>query len=42
MATAGAILGLRVQGLQVENIGTTGKTLPDFVQMWEALAGITL
>ena len=37
MATAGAILGLRVPGITVENIETTGKTLPDFVRRWEEL-----
>ena len=42
MATAGAIVGLRVAGLEVEDIGTTAKTLPDFPQMWaEMLAGQT-
>ncbi len=40
MATAGAILGLRVPGVEVEDIGTTAKTLPDFPQMWaDMLAG---
>jgi len=40
MATAGAIIGLRVPGIQVENIGTTAKTLPDFPGMWaDLLAG---
>ena len=34
MATAGAILGLRVPGVEVEDIGTTAKTLPDFPQLW--------
>jgi 3-phosphoshikimate 1-carboxyvinyltransferase len=34
MATAGAIVGLRVPGVEVEDIGTTAKTLPDFPQMW--------
>ncbi|AXK45420.1 3-phosphoshikimate 1-carboxyvinyltransferase [Brachybacterium saurashtrense] len=34
MATAGAILGLRVPDLRVVDIGTTQKTLPDFVGMW--------
>ncbi|MDG3013015.1 3-phosphoshikimate 1-carboxyvinyltransferase [Speluncibacter jeojiensis] len=34
MATAGAILGLRVPDLMVEDIGTTGKTLPGFESMW--------
>lgn len=37
MATAGAILGLRVPGLLVEDIATTGKTLPDFVGLWDAM-----
>ena len=37
MATAGAILGLRVPGVVVENIETTGKTLPNFVARWEEL-----
>jgi 3-phosphoshikimate 1-carboxyvinyltransferase len=40
MATAGAIVGLRVPGVEVEDIGTTAKTLPDFPQLWaEMLAG---
>jgi len=34
MATAGAIIGLRVPGVLVENIATTRKTLPDFPGMW--------
>src|SRR5690606_36296333 len=33
MATAGAILGLRVPGIEIEDIGTTAKTLPDFVEL---------
>ncbi|KAA0023994.1 3-phosphoshikimate 1-carboxyvinyltransferase [Antrihabitans cavernicola] len=37
MATAGAILGLCVDGIEVEDIGTTAKTLPDFTGMWESL-----
>ena len=37
MATAGAILGLRVPGILVENIGTTAKTLPEFPQLWADL-----
>ncbi|WP_448459705.1 3-phosphoshikimate 1-carboxyvinyltransferase [Mycobacterium syngnathidarum] len=40
MATAGAIIGLRVPGVAVENIATTAKTLPDFPLMWvQMLAG---
>ncbi|WP_040797929.1 3-phosphoshikimate 1-carboxyvinyltransferase [Nocardia higoensis] len=37
MATAGAILGLRVPGIEIEDIGTTAKTLPDFVDLWERM-----
>ncbi|WP_454698907.1 3-phosphoshikimate 1-carboxyvinyltransferase [Arthrobacter humicola] len=37
MATAGAILGLAVPGVEVEDIGTTSKTMPDFPQLWEAM-----
>ncbi|MFJ1457664.1 3-phosphoshikimate 1-carboxyvinyltransferase [Nocardia sp. N2S4-5] len=37
MATAGAILGLRVPGVTIEDIGTTAKTLPNFVELWEAM-----
>ncbi|MDA3650061.1 3-phosphoshikimate 1-carboxyvinyltransferase [Saccharopolyspora indica] len=39
MATAGAILGLRVPGVLVEDIATTGKTIPDFPGMWSAMLG---
>lgn len=40
MATAGAIVGLRVPDVEVENIGTTAKTLPDFPRLWaDMLAG---
>lgn len=34
MATAGAIVGLRVPGVEVQDIETTAKTLPDFPQLW--------
>ena len=34
MATAGAIVGLRVPGLVVDDIDTTAKTLPGFDRMW--------
>jgi 3-phosphoshikimate 1-carboxyvinyltransferase len=37
MATSGAIIGLVVPGIEVENIGTTSKTLPEFPQLWSAL-----
>lgn len=37
MATFGAVLGLRVPGVEVENVATTAKTLPGFVRMWDAM-----
>lgn len=37
MATAGAIIGLAVKDLKVENIETTKKTLPDFPGMWQEM-----
>lgn len=37
MATFGAILGLRIPQIEVENIETTAKTLPNFVELWEQL-----
>ena len=40
MATAGAIIGLVVPGVEVDDIGTTAKTLPDFELLWaDMLAG---
>jgi 3-phosphoshikimate 1-carboxyvinyltransferase len=41
MATAGAIVGLRVAGVEVHDIATTAKTLPQFPRMWaEMLADL--
>jgi 3-phosphoshikimate 1-carboxyvinyltransferase len=37
MATSGAIIGLVVPGVEVENIGTTSKTLPEFPELWKSL-----
>jgi 3-phosphoshikimate 1-carboxyvinyltransferase len=39
MATAAAILGLSVAGIEVENIATTSKTMPEFVHLWQAMLG---
>jgi 3-phosphoshikimate 1-carboxyvinyltransferase len=39
MATAGAILGLLVEGVEVDDIGCTTKTIPDFPGMWSAMLG---
>ncbi|HZJ40266.1 MAG TPA: 3-phosphoshikimate 1-carboxyvinyltransferase [Demequina sp.] len=34
MATFAAVVGLVVPGIQVINVGTTAKTMPDFPRMW--------
>jgi 3-phosphoshikimate 1-carboxyvinyltransferase len=39
MATAGALLGLAVPGIEVDDIATTGKTLPDFPGLWASMLG---
>jgi 3-phosphoshikimate 1-carboxyvinyltransferase len=39
MATAGAIIGLVVENLQVEDIQTTSKTFPGFEKLWEEMVG---
>ena len=40
MAMAGAIVGLRTPGVEIEDIATTAKTMPQFPQMWaDMLAG---
>lgn len=40
MATAGAIIGLRVAGVEIEDIRTTSKTLPEFPELWLNMLGI--
>ncbi len=37
MATAGAIIGLVVPGIEVDDIGSTTKTIPDFPGMWNTM-----
>jgi 3-phosphoshikimate 1-carboxyvinyltransferase len=39
LATAGAVIGLVVPGVEVENVATTRKTLPDFPGLWSSLLG---
>ncbi|MFQ4147252.1 3-phosphoshikimate 1-carboxyvinyltransferase [Arthrobacter sp. LAPM80] len=41
MATAGAIIGLAVPGVEVENIATTAKTMPGFPALWAAMVAQT-
>lgn len=40
MATAGAIIGLRVPGIEIEDISTTSKTMPNFASLWHMMLGI--
>jgi len=40
MATAGAVIGLVVSGIEVDDIKTTSKTLPDFENMWTHLVSV--
>jgi len=37
MATAGAIIGLATAGLEIDDIGTTAKTLPQFPELWSQM-----
>lgn len=41
MAMAGAIVGLRFAGVQVDDIATTAKTLPEFPRLWAGMLGET-
>ena len=37
LATAGAVIGLVIPGVDIENVATTRKTLPDFPGLWQSL-----
>ncbi|MGJ0203918.1 3-phosphoshikimate 1-carboxyvinyltransferase [Leucobacter sp. gxy201] len=37
MATTGAVLGLSVPGVEVDDIGSTSKTMPLFTEMWAGM-----
>ena len=37
MATSGALAGVAVSGVTVDDIGTTAKTLPEFPELWRAM-----
>lgn len=39
MATFGALVGLAVPGVQVQDVATTAKTIPDFVGLWGTMLG---
>lgn len=40
MATTGALVGLRVPGVEVEDIASTSKTLPQFSELWRRMLGL--
>jgi 3-phosphoshikimate 1-carboxyvinyltransferase len=37
MVMAGAIVGLRVDGVRIDDVATTAKTLPDFPRLWATM-----
>jgi 3-phosphoshikimate 1-carboxyvinyltransferase len=37
MATSGALLGLAIRGVIVDDIASTAKTMPEFPDLWRAL-----
>ena len=37
IATTGALIGLRISGVEVDDIASTTKTLPDFPGMWQRM-----
>nr|WP_274637878.1 3-phosphoshikimate 1-carboxyvinyltransferase [Microbacterium bovistercoris] len=39
IATTGALIGLVVPGVEVDDIGTTAKTMPQFPQLWARMLG---
>jgi 3-phosphoshikimate 1-carboxyvinyltransferase len=39
MATAGAIIGLKVPGIEIEDISVTSKTMPGFELLWDKMLG---
>ncbi|WNV90570.1 3-phosphoshikimate 1-carboxyvinyltransferase [Umezawaea sp. Da 62-37] len=41
MATAGAIIGLVVPGVEIDDIGCTTKTIPDFPGMWATMLEVS-
>ncbi|GAA4391498.1 3-phosphoshikimate 1-carboxyvinyltransferase [Brevibacterium pityocampae] len=39
MVMAAAVLGLRVEGIEIEDVATVGKTMPEFTALWTAMLG---
>jgi 3-phosphoshikimate 1-carboxyvinyltransferase len=42
MVMAGAVLGLAVPGVEVENLATVGKTLPEFGDLWAGMLRVAV
>lgn len=40
MVMAGAVLGLAVPGIRIENAETVGKTFPEFMDVWSAMLSV--
>jgi 3-phosphoshikimate 1-carboxyvinyltransferase len=40
MATAGAIVGLAVPGVELDDVATTAKTMPQFAELWTDRLGV--
>lgn len=41
MATAGAVIGLRVPGIEIEDVEVTSKTMPGFDVLWQKMLGVS-
>ncbi|MET3768545.1 3-phosphoshikimate 1-carboxyvinyltransferase [Marisediminicola sp. UYEF4] len=39
MAHAGAVIGLAVDGIRIDDIGSTAKTMPEFPELWQRTVG---
>jgi len=37
LATTGALIGLGVPGVEIDDIGTTAKTMPQFPELWQRM-----
>jgi 3-phosphoshikimate 1-carboxyvinyltransferase len=37
MATAGAIIGIGIPGIEIEDVSVTSKTIPEFVKLWDQM-----
>lgn len=37
LATTGALIGLAVPGIEIDDIGTTAKTMPEFPEIWQRM-----